>query len=88
MLVNRGKDFLASGDFVSARLLLRRAADAGSADAALMLGGTFDPLVQRQSAIGGAVPDVAQARQWYKKAAELGSDAASHQLANLAKMGQ
>jgi len=86
-LIGRGKNFLAIGDFVSARLLLRRAAEAGSASAALMIGGTFDPLVQKQSAVGGGVPDIVQARQWYKKAAELGSDAASHQLANLAKMG-
>ena len=87
MLVKRAKDFLANGDFASARLLLRRATEAGNASAAMMLGGTFDPLVQRQSAIGGAVPDVAQARLWYKRAAELGSDTATQQLANLAKMG-
>jgi pilus assembly protein Flp/PilA len=55
-----------------------------NASAALMLGGTFDPLVQRQS---GAVPDIAQARRWYKRAAELGSNAAAHQLDNLANMG-
>src|SRR5271170_2616098 len=81
-LITRGKDFLANGDFVSARLLLRRAAEAGNANAALKLGGTFDPLVQRQS---GAVPDIAQARRWYQRAAELGSSAASQQLANLVK---
>jgi hypothetical protein len=39
------KDFLKNGDFASARLLLRQAAEAGSADATLMFGETFDPLV-------------------------------------------
>jgi TPR repeat protein len=42
-----------------------------------MLGTTFDPLVIQQLGAIGVVPDVAQARQWYEKAVELGSDAAS-----------
>ena len=87
-LINRGTDSLKSGDLVSARLLLRRAAEAGSASAALMLGTTFDPLVIRQLGAIGVVPDVAQARQWYEKAAELGSDAASQRLAKLPQTGQ
>jgi hypothetical protein len=87
-LINRGTDSLKSGDLISARLLLRRAAEAGSASAALMLGTTFDPLVIRQLGAIGVVPDVAQARQWYKKAAELGSDAASQRLAKLPQTGQ
>ena len=45
MLLKRGKEFLADGDLVYARLLLRRAAEGGSAEAALVLGTTFDPLV-------------------------------------------
>lgn len=82
-MVKRGKDFLVGGDIVSARLLLRRAADAGSAEAALALGATYDPLViQRLGAIGLS-PNVAQARQWYKQAADFGSTAAIGQLAKL-----
>jgi hypothetical protein len=87
-LINRGTDSLKSGDLVSARLLLRRAAEAGSASAALMLGTTFDPLVIQQLGAIGVVPDVAQARRWYEKAAELGSDAASQRLAKLPQTGQ
>ena len=87
-LINRGTDSLKRGDLVSARLLLHRAAEAGSASAALMLGTTFDPLVIRQLGAIGVVPDVAQARQWYEKAAELGSDAASQRLARLPQTGQ
>ncbi len=87
-LINRGTDSLKSGDLASARLLLRRAAEAGSASAALLLGTTFDPLVIQQLGAIGVVPDVAQARQWYEKAAELGSDAASQRLAKLPQTGQ
>jgi TPR repeat protein len=78
---------LKSGDFAAARPLLRRAADAGSADAALMLGETFDPLAMHELGAVGIQPDIAQARQWYQKAAELGSDAAAQRLANLAQTG-
>jgi hypothetical protein len=87
-LVSRGTDFMKSGNLSSARLLLRRAAEAGSASAALMLGTTFDPLVIQQLGAIGVVPDVAQARQWYEKAAALGSDAASQRLAKLPQTGQ
>jgi hypothetical protein len=83
ILLKRGQDFLANGDIAAARLLLRRAAEAGSAEAALELGTTFDQVtLQRLGAIG-AMADPAQARQWYQRAAELGSSAASQQLAGL-----
>ena len=82
-LVKRGQDFLQNGDLISARLILQRAAKAGSADAALALGATFDPLVIRRLGVIGIEPDIARARQWYQKAAELGSAAASQQLTAL-----
>lgn len=87
-LVKRGKVFLNEGDVASARLLLRRAAEAGNADAALALGASFDPLVIKQIGAIGVQADAAQARQWYEKAAALGSDIASQQLAKLANAGQ
>jgi hypothetical protein len=82
-LIDRGSALLKRGDLASARLLLRRAADAGSADAALMLGSTFDPAFIQQLGVVGIQPDVARAREWYQKAAGLGSDAATQRLANL-----
>jgi hypothetical protein len=84
ILVKRGNDFLANGDFAAARLLLRRAAEAGSAEGAFTLGTTFDPVVLQRLGAIGATPDLAEARQWYQRAAELGSSAASQQLAGLA----
>ena len=88
MLLKRGKDALSTGDFASARLLLRRAAEAGSAEAALALGATFDPLVLRRLGAIGAAPDAAQARQWYQKAVALGSPTASQPLAQLEASAQ
>jgi hypothetical protein len=84
VLLNRGKAFLNDGDVVSARLVLRRAAEAGSAEAALALGASYDPLVIKQTGAVGVRGDAEQARQWYQKAAALGSNVASRQLANLA----
>ncbi len=88
MLVKRGKDFLMTGDISSARLLLRRAAEAGNAEAALALGSTFDPAVIARLGAIGVEADAAKARQWYEKAAALGSDTASEQIAKLAEAGR
>ncbi len=81
-LVKRGNDFLKNGDLVSARLLLQRAAAAGSADGALALAQTFDPAVIEQLGAIGVTPDAAKAREWYQKAAQLGSGLAAQRLAN------
>src|SRR5262249_53413484 len=42
-LIRRGKNLLNDGDFAAARVLFERAANAGSAEAALALGSTYDP---------------------------------------------
>jgi hypothetical protein len=83
-LIQRGKDLLNDGDFAAARLLFERAANAGSADAALALGSTYDPLVIKRLGAVAVTPDLAKARKWYQFAADHGSAAASLQLANLA----
>jgi len=88
MLLKRGKDAFSTGDLAAARLLLRRAAEGGSAEAALALGATFDPLVLRRLGAIGAAPDAAQARQWYQKAVALGSATASQPLAQLEAAAQ
>jgi hypothetical protein len=88
MLLKRGKDAFSTGDLAAARLLLRRAAEAGSAEAALALGATFDPLIIRRLGAIGAAPDAVQARQWYQKAVALGSPTASQPLAQLEASAQ
>jgi len=80
-LVKRGKDFANHGDLISARLLLRRAAEAGSAEAAQALGETFDPVVFQRLHVIGIEPDAAMAQKWYQRAAELGLAAASQHFA-------
>ena len=65
--------------------MLRRAAEFGSADATLMLGETFDPLVMHEHGAIGIAPNIAEARQWYEKAAKFGSVVATQRLAKLAQ---
>jgi hypothetical protein len=91
-LVAAGRQLIVVGDIPNARLVLQQAADAGSAPAALALGGTYDPTIpQAQPAsptfkIGTApdpVSDVAMARAWYEKARDLGSTEARVRLDRL-----
>ena len=87
-LMRRGEDFLKNGDIASARLILRRAANAGHAQAALALGVTFDPRFLAEQGVLGFPPDVAQARAWYERAAELGSSEAARRLERLQGKGR
>jgi hypothetical protein len=84
MLVGRGRDLFAQGDLAAARVVLRRAADAHNAEAALMLGATYDPFVLRELKAHRLVGDVEAARAWYEKARALGSDVAVRRLEMLA----
>lgn len=84
MLIAQARNLMQTGDLAAARVLLQRAAEADSADAALALGGTFDPAVIQQLGALGMRPDAARARQWYERAAALGSAAASKKLAEFA----
>ena len=59
-LIKRGQQLLASGDIAPARLLLQRAANGGSAQAALILGGTYDPDVLREIGVLGFAPNPAR----------------------------
>jgi hypothetical protein len=83
MLIKRGNNLLKDGDFAAARLLFERGADAGSAEAALALGSTYDPLVIKRLGAIMVKPDVESARKWYQIAAGRGSADAKLQLANL-----
>jgi len=52
-LVRRGTDFINRGDLASARLVLQRAAEAGDPQAALLLAGTYDPILLEKVGIQG-----------------------------------
>jgi hypothetical protein len=87
-LLKRGEGFIASGDLASARLVLQRAAEAGEAQAALSLAGTFDPIVLDRLGLQGQKADIEKARIWYQRAQELGSAAAPRRLRLLADYDQ
>jgi TPR repeat protein len=86
--LRRGNDLIASGDIAAARLVLRRAANAGDAHAAMALAGTYDPAILEKLGVHGFVPDVAMARVWYEKAKKFGSAAAPQRLELLANQRQ
>jgi hypothetical protein len=83
MLMKRAKDMLAVGDFPPARLLLRRAADAQEPNAALLLAQTYDPQVLGTRDVRNINADLAAARNWYQKAAQLGSAEAQRRLGQM-----
>jgi TPR repeat protein len=86
--LRRGNELIASGDLAAARLVLRRAANAGDAHAAMTLAGTYDPVVLEKLGVHGFVPDAAMARVWYEKARKFGSAAAPERLEVLANKRQ
>jgi hypothetical protein len=87
-LVERGQAYLENGDISAARLLLRRAADAGHAQAAMALAATYDPTALKELGALGVAPDIATARHWYEKASQLGSAEAVRRLNRLAQQSQ
>ncbi len=87
ILIRRGEQLLGTGDLSSARVLLRRAAEARDARAAFALASTYDPLVLSKLRVRGFAPDTAAARDWYQRAAELGSREAPARLDMLSSTG-
>jgi len=80
----RGAALIASGDLAAARLVLRRAADAGDARSAMTLAETYDPAILQKLGVHGVVPDLAKARGWYEKARQFGATEATQRLELLA----
>jgi hypothetical protein len=78
-LMAHGQKMIDVGYFAGARAYFRRAAEAGSADAALALGDTYDPAFIEKLGAQGIRADVSQARTWYERARELGSEAAKNE---------
>jgi TPR repeat protein len=84
LLTKKGEQFIAAGDLATARLVFRRASEAGDATATLAMGATYDPIVLAKLGVLGMSADVGKARSWYEKAKELGSSEASRRLELLA----
>ena len=72
-LFEKGEVRLGNGDVIGARMFFKKAADAGDAQAANAMGATYDPDLFSSLRVQGMRPDVEMARQWYRRAMELGS---------------
>ncbi len=81
--ITRGRTLAESGNISAARLFYRRAADAGLAEGALALAGTYDPVELSRMRVAGVQPDIALAREWYQKARDLGAPEADERLRQL-----
>ncbi|MBB4363280.1 MULTISPECIES: hypothetical protein [unclassified Bradyrhizobium] len=82
-LMTRAKSLLRIGDIAAARLLLERAANAQDATAALLLAQTYDPTVLGTSDARSVIADASAARDWYQRAASLGSAEARQRLVRI-----
>ena len=84
-LIKKGEQFVAVGDLPAARIVFRRAAEAGDPGAAVALGATYDPMVlQRLGVVGMSAADIEKARTWYQAAESMGSQEATQRLRILA----
>jgi len=82
-LIAHGQKMIDVGYLAGARGYFKRAAEAGSADAALALGATYDPNFISDIGVKGIKGDLAEARAWYERARELGSVYAQEKLEDL-----
>jgi hypothetical protein len=86
LVLKLGSSLLKDGNVAAARLMLQSAADAGNAQAAMLLGATYDPLILADLGVRGLRPDREAARTWYRRAQEYGSSEASGRIERLARM--
>jgi len=77
VLLTRGDSLFGTGDLVSARLFYERAANAGSGQAALRMGESYDPHFLERTHLRGARGDLTAAIYWYKRARDLGASDAT-----------
>jgi Bacterial SH3 domain len=71
-LMAHGQKMIDVGYFAGARAYYQRAAEAGSGEAALAVGATYDPDFVAALAAQGIKPDPEAAETWYSRAAALG----------------
>jgi hypothetical protein len=83
-MMRRANALLDRKDVMSARLVLEHLANNGSARAAFTMGKTYDPAYLRTLDVAGLIPDIDKAREWYRRAADLGDSEAASRLGALA----
>jgi hypothetical protein len=79
-LLERGADLIAAGDITAARLIYEHAAAAGSGEAAIEMGKTYDPVFLLRIKAIGTQPDQVTAETWYRRAVALGDAKAKNLL--------
>jgi hypothetical protein len=87
-LLERGDSLFRIGDVASARLFYERAIDAGNGEAALRLGGTYDPDFLAHARLGVLHGNVAMAVYWYRRGGELGAKEAQTLLQAIERKNQ
>jgi hypothetical protein len=79
-LIEHGRKMIDVGYFAGARAYFKRAVEAGSGEAALELGATYDPDFIDRIGAHGIKADPAEARVWYERAKQLGVEGAEAKL--------
>jgi hypothetical protein len=79
-LISHGQRMVDLGYFAGARAFFKRAAEAGSGEAALALGTTYDPALIAEIGAQGIEPEPREARIWYERAKDLGAQDAEAKL--------
>jgi TPR repeat protein len=87
-MLERADGLLREGDVAAARLLYTRLARKSVAEGAFGMAKTFDPAFLRRVPTAGLHPDLANAREWYRKAEQLGSSQAKIRLSELTATGR
>jgi predicted lipid-binding transport protein (Tim44 family) len=82
-LMARAKSLLSQGDINSARIVLQRVVDMGSASASFAIAETYDPHVLSRWNVYGTRGDLSKAREFYAKAADGGIEEAKARLTYL-----
>ncbi len=83
-MFDRAQRMMAGGDIAGARLILRYLAEHNVAGAVFAMGQSYDPgFLQDIYVRGGDPSDVAKAREWYRRAADMGNTDARSRLTAL-----
>ncbi len=82
-LIAHGNKMVSVGYFPGARAYFQRAAEAGSGEAAITMGETYDPGFIAQMGAQGIRPEPDQAIAWYERAKALGAAGADDKIATL-----
>ena len=81
--MRNGDLLLARNDIASARLFYETAANAGSVEAMVAVGKTYDPILLNQLGIKGFRADPVKAAEWYLKAEKTNNPESSQRLEEL-----